>query len=49
VLQHTAKVIEGNTRAIEAVARSGHETMALIEDLRDQLLMRPCLRDQPQH
>ena len=44
VLRETTIVVAGNTRAIEAVAKNDSVTHALLQDLRDQLLQRPCLR-----
>ena len=44
VLRETTIVVAGNTRAIEAVAKNDSVTHALLQDLRDHLLQRPCLR-----
>lgn len=43
VLKDNNRVIAGNSRAIEAVATVATETRSLMQDIRDQLLRRPCL------
>ena len=43
VLKDNNRVIAGNSRAIEAVATIATDTRALMQDVRDQLLQRPCL------
>ena len=43
VLKENNRVIAGNSRAIEAVATIAVETKQLMQEIRDQLLQRPCL------
>jgi len=43
VLKDNNRVIAGNSRAIEAVAMIATDTKCLMQDIRDQLLQRPCL------
>ena len=43
VLKDNNLVIAGNSRAIESVAMIATDTKALMQDIRDQLLRRPCL------
>ena len=43
VLKDNNRVIAGNSRAIEAVAMIATDTKVLMQDIRDQLLQRPCL------
>ena len=43
VLKENNQVIAGNSRAIEAVASVATETRTLMQEIRDQLLQRPCL------
>ena len=43
VLKDNNRVIAGNSRAIEAVAMIATDTKILMQDIRDQLLQRPCL------
>jgi len=43
VLKDNNRVIAGNSRAIEAVATIATDTRILMQDIRDQLLQRPCL------
>jgi hypothetical protein len=43
VLKDNHRVIAGNSRAIEAVATIATDTRVLMQDIRDQLLQRPCL------
>ena len=43
VLRETTRVVAGNTKAIESVAVIASDTRALMQDVRDQLLQRPCL------
>lgn len=43
VLKDNNRVIAGNSRAIEAVATIATDTRVLMQDIRDQLLQRPCL------
>jgi len=45
VLADTNQVIAGNTRAIESVAGVSHDSKQLIEQLRNELLKRPCLME----
>ena len=49
VLKDNSQVIAGNTRAIESVARSASDTKGLMQQLRDELLKRPCLLDAHGH
>ena len=43
VLKDNNRVIAGNSRAIESVAMIATDTRALMQEIRDQLLQRPCL------
>ncbi len=43
VLKDNNRVIAGNSRAIESVATIAADTKILMQDIRDQLLQRPCL------
>jgi len=43
VLKDNSQVIAGNTRAIESVATIASDTKSLMQQMRDQLLSRPCL------
>ena len=43
VLRDNSQVIAGNTRAIESVATIASDTKSLMQQMRDQLLSRPCL------
>lgn len=43
ILKETNQVIAGNTTAINAVHTTADETKILMGDIRDQLLLRPCL------
>lgn len=43
ILRETTLVVAGNTRAIEAVTKNASATYALMQDLHDRLLQRPCL------
>jgi len=45
VLKDNSQVIAGNTRAIESVATIASDTRELMQQLRDELLKRPCLMD----
>ena len=45
VLKDNNRVIAGNSRAIEAVAMIATDTKVLMQDIRDQLLQRPCLME----
>lgn len=45
VLKDNNRVIAGNSRAIESVAMIATDTKALMQDIRDQLLQRPCLME----
>jgi len=45
VLKDNSQVIAGNTRAIESVATIAGDTRELMQQLRDELLKRPCLMD----
>ncbi|MBW1649013.1 MAG: hypothetical protein JRJ72_13095 [Deltaproteobacteria bacterium] len=45
VLKDNSQVIAGNTRAIESVATISSDTRELMQQLRDELLKRPCLMD----
>jgi cell division protein FtsB len=45
VLKDNNRVIAGNSRAIESVAAIATDTKALMQDIRDQLLRRPCLME----
>lgn len=49
VLKDNSQVIAGNTRAIESVATSASDTKGLMQQLRDELLKRPCLLDRDGH
>ena len=42
-------MIAGNTRAIESVATIASDTKGLMQQLRDELLKRPCLLDEYGH
>jgi hypothetical protein len=44
-LRSTTRVIHGNTGAIRAVNEVADDTKTLLQDLRDRLLSRPCLRE----
>ncbi len=46
VLKDNSLVIAGNTRTIESVATIAADTKGLIQELREQLLMRPCLLEE---
>ena len=43
VLKDNSQVIAGNTRAIESVANIAGDTKELMQEIRDELLKRPCL------
>ena len=43
VLRDNSQVIAGNTRALESVATIASDTRNLMQQMRDQLLARPCL------
>ena len=43
VLKDNSQVIAGNTRAIESVATIASDTKGLMQEIRDELLKRPCL------
>jgi F0F1-type ATP synthase membrane subunit b/b' len=43
VLKDNNRVIAGNSQAIKAVATIASDTKILMQDIRDQLLQRPCL------
>ncbi|MBN1489784.1 MAG: hypothetical protein JXA69_07695 [Phycisphaerae bacterium] len=43
VLKDNSQVIAGNTQAIEAVATISGDTRQLMQEIRDELLKRPCL------
>lgn len=43
VLRDNNRVIAGNTRAIESVARIAGDTRELMQEIRDELFRRPCL------
>jgi len=43
VLKDNSQVIAGNTRAIESVATIVGDTRELMQEIRDELLKRPCL------
>jgi len=43
VLRDNNKIVAGNTRAIEAVAGTSGMTRDLMQEIRDELLRRPCL------
>jgi len=43
VLRDNSQVIAGNTRALESVTTIASETRNLMQQMRDQLLSRPCL------
>lgn len=43
VLKDNNHVIAGNSRAIESVATVADHTKVLMQEIRDQLLRRPCL------
>ena len=43
VLKDNSQVIAGNTRAIESVANIAGDTKDLMQEIRDELLKRPCL------
>ncbi len=43
VLKDNNRVIAGNTRAIESVATIASDTRHLMQEIRDELLKRPCL------
>jgi len=45
VLKDNNRVIAGNSRAIESVATIASDTKVLMQDIRDQLLQRPCLME----
>ena len=45
VLKDNSQVIAGNTRAIESVATIASDTKGLMQQLRDELLKRPCLME----
>jgi len=45
VLKENSQVIAGNTRAIESVATIAGDTRELMQEIRDELLKRPCLMD----
>jgi hypothetical protein len=45
VLKDNSQVIAGNTRAIESVATIASDTKDLMQQVRDELLKRPCLID----
>jgi F0F1-type ATP synthase membrane subunit b/b' len=48
VLNDNNLVIAGNTRAIESVATIAGDTRELMQEIRDELLTRPCLmREEP--
>jgi cell division protein FtsB len=47
VLRDNNAVIAGNTRAIESVATIAADTKQLMQQLRDELLQRPCLLHEP--
>ena len=48
VLKDNNRVIAGNTRAIESVAIIATDTKHLMQEIRDELLKRPCLlKDRP--
>ncbi len=49
VLKDNSQVIVGNTRAIESVAAIASDTKGLMQQLRDELLKRPCLIDEHGH
>ena len=49
VLKDNSQVIAGNTRAIESVATIASDTKGLMQQLRDELLKRPCLLDEYGH
>ena len=46
VLKDNSRVISGNTRAIVSVATIASDTKDLMQQLRDELLKRPCLLDE---
>lgn len=43
VLKENNRVIAGNSRAIESVATIASDTRHLMQEIRDELLKRPCL------
>lgn len=43
VLKDNSQVIAGNTRAIESVATIAGDTRVLMQEIRDELLKRPCM------
>jgi hypothetical protein len=49
VLKDNSQVIAGNTRAIESVATVAFDTKGLMQELRDELLKRPCLMEECGH
>lgn len=49
VLRDNNRVIAGNTRAIESVATIAGDTKHLMQEIRDELLKRPCLLREEHH
>ncbi len=49
VLADNNRVIAGNTQAIESVATIAGDTRELMQQIRDELLKRPCLLREEHH